>query len=82
MNGAVVDGLLVNYAAGSSVEYKCHQYYLLKGEERSHCQHGQWSAPPVCLGKTENALNVLQKLSPALRRQLTYNLASEEGVQV
>ncbi|XP_037006825.2 coagulation factor XIII B chain [Artibeus jamaicensis] len=48
-NGAVVERLLVSYAAGSSVEYKCHQYYILKGDERSRCQHGQWSAPPVCL---------------------------------
>ncbi|XP_036926432.1 coagulation factor XIII B chain isoform X1 [Sturnira hondurensis] len=49
VNGAVVDGSHASYAAGSSVEYKCHQYYLLKGDGRSHCQHGQWSAPPVCL---------------------------------
>ncbi|XP_045672617.1 coagulation factor XIII B chain isoform X2 [Phyllostomus hastatus] len=49
LHGAVVGRLLVSYAAGSSVEYKCHQYYLLKGEGRSRCQHGQWSAPPVCL---------------------------------
>ncbi|XP_054432422.1 coagulation factor XIII B chain isoform X2 [Pteronotus mesoamericanus] len=49
VNGAIVHGSLASYTAGSSVEYKCNQYYLLKGEKRSRCEHGQWSDPPVCL---------------------------------
>nr|XP_005540363.1 PREDICTED: coagulation factor XIII B chain isoform X1 [Macaca fascicularis] len=49
MNGAVADGLLASYAAGSSVEYRCNEYYLLKGSKISRCEQGKWSSPPVCL---------------------------------
>ncbi|XP_008507404.2 coagulation factor XIII B chain isoform X1 [Equus przewalskii] len=50
INGAVVDGLSANYTTGSSVEYKCNEYYLLRGEKTSHCEQGKWSSPPpVCL---------------------------------
>uniref|UniRef100_A0A8D0ZUE2 Sushi domain-containing protein n=1 Tax=Sus scrofa TaxID=9823 RepID=A0A8D0ZUE2_PIG len=49
INGAVIGGLLANYTAGSSVEYRCNEYYLLKGAKISHCEQGKWSTPPVCL---------------------------------
>ncbi|XP_012505901.1 PREDICTED: coagulation factor XIII B chain isoform X3 [Propithecus coquereli] len=50
INGAVVDGLLANYTAGSSVEYRCNEYYILRGAKTSHCDQGKWSSPPpVCL---------------------------------
>ncbi|XP_025212564.1 coagulation factor XIII B chain [Theropithecus gelada] len=49
MNGAVADGLLASYAAGSSVEYRCNEYYLLRGSKISRCEQGKWSSPPVCL---------------------------------
>ncbi|XP_058525670.1 coagulation factor XIII B chain [Ochotona princeps] len=48
-NGAVVDGLLTSYATGSSVEYRCNEYYLLRGPKISRCEQGRWSPPPVCL---------------------------------
>ncbi|XP_004685543.1 PREDICTED: coagulation factor XIII B chain [Condylura cristata] len=48
-NGAVVDGLLPSYKSGSSVEYRCNEYYLLNGTKISHCEQGKWSSPPVCL---------------------------------
>ncbi|XP_031513280.1 coagulation factor XIII B chain isoform X3 [Papio anubis] len=49
MNGAVADGLLASYAVGSSVEYRCNEYYLLRGSKISRCEQGKWSSPPVCL---------------------------------
>ncbi|XP_012662079.1 coagulation factor XIII B chain isoform X1 [Otolemur garnettii] len=50
INGAVVDGLLASYTTGSSVEYRCNEYYLLRGSKTSHCEQGKWSSPPpVCL---------------------------------
>ncbi|XP_058130895.1 coagulation factor XIII B chain isoform X2 [Dasypus novemcinctus] len=49
LNGAVVDKLLASYTTGSSVEYRCNEYYLLKGSRISHCEQGKWSTPPVCL---------------------------------
>ncbi|XP_016020586.2 coagulation factor XIII B chain isoform X3 [Rousettus aegyptiacus] len=48
-NGAVVGGLLASYPAGASVEYRCDEYYLLKGAQKSQCEQGRWSPPPVCL---------------------------------
>uniref|UniRef100_A0A8C8YLZ1 Coagulation factor XIII B chain n=1 Tax=Prolemur simus TaxID=1328070 RepID=A0A8C8YLZ1_PROSS len=50
VNGAVVGGLLENYTPGSSVEYRCAEYHLLRGWKVSHCERGRWSPPPpVCL---------------------------------
>lgn len=49
INGAVVDGILPSYTSGSAVEYRCNEYYLLKGAKFSHCEQGKWSPPPVCL---------------------------------
>ncbi|KAM9613317.1 coagulation factor XIII B chain [Trichechus inunguis] len=49
INGAIVDGLLTSYTTGSSVQYRCNEYYLLKGSKTSHCEQGKWTSPPVCL---------------------------------
>ncbi|XP_073904829.1 coagulation factor XIII B chain isoform X2 [Castor canadensis] len=49
MNGEVVGGLQTSYTTGSSVEYRCIEYYLLRGPKLSHCEQGKWSSPPVCL---------------------------------
>ncbi|XP_036692951.1 coagulation factor XIII B chain [Balaenoptera musculus] len=49
INGAVIGGLLASYPTGSSVEYRCNEYYLLRGAKISHCEQGKWSSPPVCL---------------------------------
>uniref|UniRef100_A0A8D2CN80 Coagulation factor XIII B chain n=1 Tax=Sciurus vulgaris TaxID=55149 RepID=A0A8D2CN80_SCIVU len=48
-NGAVVGVLLPSYTTGSSVEYRCNEYYLLRGSKISHCEQGRWSSPPICL---------------------------------
>ncbi|KAM5238268.1 coagulation factor XIII B chain-like [Ctenodactylus gundi] len=48
-NGEVINGLLASYTTGSSVEYRCSEYYLLSGPKISHCEQGKWSPPPVCL---------------------------------
>lgn len=53
INGAVIDGPLPSYTSGSSVEYRCNEYYLLSGAKISHCEQGRWSPTPVCLGKRE-----------------------------
>ncbi|XP_014445975.1 coagulation factor XIII B chain isoform X2 [Tupaia chinensis] len=49
INGAVLNGVLESYVTGSSVEYRCNEYYLLKGPHISYCEQGKWSSPPVCL---------------------------------
>uniref|UniRef100_A0A8C9Q474 Sushi domain-containing protein n=1 Tax=Spermophilus dauricus TaxID=99837 RepID=A0A8C9Q474_SPEDA len=48
-NEAVVGVLLPSYTTGSSVEYRCNEYYLLRGTKISHCGQGRWSSPPVYL---------------------------------
>ncbi|XP_021585581.2 coagulation factor XIII B chain isoform X1 [Ictidomys tridecemlineatus] len=58
-NGAVVGVLLPSYTTESSVEYRCNEYYLLRGSKISHCEQGRWSSPPVCLEPcTVNADNM------------------------
>lgn len=49
INGAIIGELLASYPTGSSVEYRCNEYYLLRGAKISHCEQGRWSSPPVCL---------------------------------
>ncbi|KAM6218224.1 coagulation factor XIII B chain [Rhynchocyon petersi] len=49
INGAIVDGLLASYTTGSTVEYRCNEYYLLRGSKISRCQQGVWTSLPVCL---------------------------------
>lgn len=70
----MVGGLLASYPAGASVEYRCDEYYLLKGAQKSQCEQGRWSPPPVCLGKAENTLNVLKSPPLSTLIRLTYNV--------
>ncbi|KAM7050350.1 coagulation factor XIII B chain isoform 1-T1 [Molossus nigricans] len=48
-NGAVIDQLSGRYAAGASVEYRCNEYYIMRGTQMSYCDYGHWTPPPVCL---------------------------------
>lgn len=33
------------------LKYKCASFYILKGPEQITCTDGQWTNPPVCLGR-------------------------------
>ncbi|XP_056379515.1 coagulation factor XIII B chain-like [Hyla sarda] len=37
------------YKSGESVEYKCSEYYILKGNKIVRCLNGVWDEAPVCL---------------------------------
>ncbi|NXC09110.1 CFAH factor, partial [Orthonyx spaldingii] len=37
------------YRQGDTVEYKCPNFYILKGSPTITCLNGQWTSPPVCL---------------------------------
>ncbi|NWT89093.1 CFAH factor, partial [Lanius ludovicianus] len=37
------------YQQGDTVEYKCPNFYVLKGSATITCLNGQWTSPPVCL---------------------------------
>ncbi|NXB18826.1 CFAH factor, partial [Rhagologus leucostigma] len=40
---------LPEYQQGDTVEYKCPDFYVLKGSPTITCSNGQWTNPPVCL---------------------------------
>uniref|UniRef100_A0A803V904 Complement factor H n=1 Tax=Ficedula albicollis TaxID=59894 RepID=A0A803V904_FICAL len=40
---------LQEYRQGDTVEYKCPNFYILKGSATITCLNGQWTSPPVCL---------------------------------
>ncbi|XP_014741355.1 PREDICTED: complement factor H [Sturnus vulgaris] len=37
------------YQQGDTVEYKCPDFYILKGSPTITCLNEQWTSPPVCL---------------------------------
>ncbi|XP_070257393.1 coagulation factor XIII B chain [Myotis yumanensis] len=52
-HGVIVGDVLPSYPTGAFVEYRCNEYYIMKGERKSSCDHGQWSSPPLCLEPCE-----------------------------
>lgn len=38
------------YQSGSSVIYKCANFYKLDGEQKITCRDGEWEKEPVCRG--------------------------------
>uniref|UniRef100_A0A8C5UEK0 Sushi domain-containing protein n=1 Tax=Malurus cyaneus samueli TaxID=2593467 RepID=A0A8C5UEK0_9PASS len=37
------------YQQGDTVEYKCPDFYILKGSPTITCNNGLWTSPPVCV---------------------------------
>ncbi|XP_054836323.1 coagulation factor XIII B chain-like [Eublepharis macularius] len=48
-NGDIITLPQEQYTSGSSVEFKCQQYYAMEGHSRSFCDNGSWTKTPVCL---------------------------------
>ncbi|XP_071063733.1 complement factor H-related protein 2 isoform X2 [Dasypus novemcinctus] len=48
-NGDIISFLLKEYPQGSTVEYRCQNFYELWGSKYVTCGNGQWSKPPRCL---------------------------------
>lgn len=38
------------------MEYKCPNFYVLEGSATITCLNGQWTSPPVCLGRLKHVL--------------------------
>lgn len=53
-NGALTLPPLTQYDNGSSVQYNCSEYHFLQGSEKIYCSEGQWTSPPVCIGRFDN----------------------------
>ncbi|XP_073499026.1 complement factor H-related protein 5-like isoform X2 [Phyllobates terribilis] len=47
--GDSVDVRKINYKSGEFVEYRCRNYYVLKGNKVVRCLNGVWDEAPVCL---------------------------------
>uniref|UniRef100_M3YL48 Sushi domain-containing protein n=1 Tax=Mustela putorius furo TaxID=9669 RepID=M3YL48_MUSPF len=50
-NGDITSFPLAVYAPGSSVQYKCLDFYVLQGPRTVTCRNGKWSTPPKCLAE-------------------------------
>ncbi|NXS85431.1 CFAH factor, partial [Erpornis zantholeuca] len=48
-NGDLLVFASQEYQPGATVEYKCPDFYVLKGSPTITCLNGQWTPPPVCL---------------------------------
>ncbi|NWS19570.1 CFAH factor, partial [Pachyramphus minor] len=48
-NGEILSSRLPEYVQGTTLEYKCPNFYVLEGSKYITCTDGQWSRPPVCL---------------------------------
>ncbi|XP_077188840.1 coagulation factor XIII B chain isoform X2 [Paroedura picta] len=48
-NSLILGLLLTSYEPGSSVEFQCFRYHLLKGSGTVYCEQGNWTEPPICL---------------------------------
>jgi len=59
VNGALTLPPLTQYDSGSSVQYSCSDYHFLQGSERIYCSEGQWTLPPVCIGKSDKIKKLL-----------------------
>lgn len=57
-NGEIMVFPQEEYEPGSKVEYKCQRFYRMNGSASVSCESGQWTDPPVCLGRYKNLLYV------------------------
>ncbi|XP_070604666.1 complement factor H-like [Erythrolamprus reginae] len=48
-NGDITTLSEKQYKSGSSVEFRCQNYYAMEGQKRSFCDNGTWTKVPVCL---------------------------------
>uniref|UniRef100_A0A8D0EJI4 Sushi domain-containing protein n=1 Tax=Strix occidentalis caurina TaxID=311401 RepID=A0A8D0EJI4_STROC len=55
-NGDLLSFPMQEYTQGSVLEYKCPSLYVLEGSRRITCTDGQWTSPPVCLGRLKHVL--------------------------
>ncbi|XP_073465842.1 coagulation factor XIII B chain-like isoform X2 [Aquarana catesbeiana] len=48
LNGDSVDTKKPSYQSGSSVKYKCANFYVIEGNELITCRDGEWGKEPTC----------------------------------
>ncbi|XP_062469403.1 coagulation factor XIII B chain [Pezoporus occidentalis] len=55
-NGDLLSFPMQEYPEGATLEYKCPDFYVLEGSPSITCTDGQWTSPPVCLGRLKHVL--------------------------
>lgn len=50
-NGDILSFPKSEYSQGETLQYKCPNLYILEGSSQIRCINGQWTNPPVCLGR-------------------------------
>ncbi|XP_070602445.1 complement factor H-related protein 4-like [Erythrolamprus reginae] len=53
-NGDIITLSEKQYRSGSSVEFRCQNYYAMEGQNISFCDNGNWTKVPICLEITCN----------------------------
>ncbi|XP_070602443.1 coagulation factor XIII B chain-like isoform X1 [Erythrolamprus reginae] len=48
-NGDIISLSEKQYRSGSSVEFRCQNYYAMEGQNISFCDNGNWTKVPICL---------------------------------
>lgn len=56
-NGDILSFPMPEYSQGETLKYKCPNLYILEGSQQITCINGQWTNPPVCLGRLKHVLH-------------------------
>ncbi|XP_053325182.1 complement factor H-like [Spea bombifrons] len=67
------------YESGSSVEYKCPDFYKMQGNKFVKCQDGVWGEPPTCLEPCITQEKEIKQNNIVLKWTATPKLYSEHG---
>ncbi|XP_056379513.1 complement factor H isoform X2 [Hyla sarda] len=70
------------YKSGESVEYKCPEYYILKGNRVVRCLNGVWDEAPVCLEPCTAKEKEMKDNNIKLRWRPDPKLYSEHGDKI
>ncbi|XP_075689535.1 complement factor H [Rhinoderma darwinii] len=71
-----------NYKSGESVEFRCPEYYILKGNRIVKCLNGVWDVAPVCLEPCTAKEKDMEENNIQLRWKGEKKLYSKHGERI
>ncbi|XP_075689538.1 complement factor H-related protein 4-like isoform X2 [Rhinoderma darwinii] len=71
-----------NYKSGESVEFRCPEYYILKGNRIVRCLNGAWDEAPVCLEPCTVKEKNMEENNIQLRWKADRKLYSKHGDRI
>ncbi|XP_043856159.1 complement factor H isoform X2 [Dromiciops gliroides] len=81
-NGDTINFLSPEYAPGSTVEYRCQQFYVLQGSPIVTCRNGLWTKEPTCLEACTASKEMMTKNNIELRWRNEDKLYSRTGQEM